>query len=163
MRSSGARQEERRGRVRRVQRGKGRGAKGAHRGDGFDLSLALTPSLTLLAETSYGKNLKIFLSRAGYYQDGNGGYRGQETLAGYLQIVYSAGILEFYAGYATELFDDPVPTTTLGDSDAAFAGITRTLGKGVSCGLELTRFTGDYEDMKKATAHQVTYALTYSF
>lgn len=132
-------------------------------GIGLDLNAALTPSLTLLAELSSGKNLKIFLSRAGYFKDAEGEYRGQETLAGFLQMIYTTGPVELYAGYAAEIIDDPVPTTTLGDSDAAYVGAVHTLGKGVSYGLELTRFTGDYEDMKKATAHQATFAFTYSF
>ena len=71
-----------------------------------------------------------------------------------MQILYTAGAVELYAGYATERFDDPVPASTLGDSDAAYAGVVHTLGKGVSYGLELTRFSGDYEGMKKATANQ---------
>ena len=132
-------------------------------GAGFDLSAALTPSLTLLAEVSSGKNLKIFLSRAGYYKDGNGAYRGQETTAGYLQLIYAYRTLELYAGYATERFNEPVPATTLGDSDAAFAGIVHKLGQGISYGLELTRFSGDYRDLPRAEANQATFSMTYSF
>jgi predicted porin len=132
-------------------------------GFGLDLSVALTPTFTLLAEASYGSNLKIFLSRAGTFKDTIGDYRAQDTLAGYLELIYAAGALDLYAGYAAELFDDPVPVNTLGDSDALFAGIVHRLGKGVSYGLELTRFTGDYEGQKKATANQATVSIAYTF
>ncbi len=132
-------------------------------GMGFDLSWAVSPSLTLLAELSTGKNLKIFLSRAGTRPLADGGIRGQKTVAGFLQVIYTVNRVELYAGYATERFDDPIPTRTLGDSDAVYGGTVHNLGRGVSYGLELTRFTGDYEGMNQAKAHQATFAFTYSF
>jgi predicted porin len=132
-------------------------------GIGADLTLPLTPSLTLLTEVSRGSNLKIFLGRSAYYKDAAGAYRDQESTAGWLELYYAGKALDLYAGYSAELFDDPVPAGTLGDSDALFAGIIHKLGKGVSYGLELTRFTGDYEGMDKAAAHQVTASVTYTF
>ena len=132
-------------------------------GAGFDFTMALTPALSLMGEAAHGRNLKIFLTRGSYLKTADGTYDTQSVTAGWMELVYSIKTLDLYAGYSKEHEPDVVSATALGDSDAAFAGIAHKLGKGVSYGLEITHFTGNYQGLKKARANQADFAVTYTF
>ena len=136
-------------------------------GAGLDFSFAITPVFTIMGEVATGKNLKIFLTRAGYFKKEGGAWEAQKVTAGWVEGVYSGAVLDVYAGYAEERYPDPVPAGTLPDSSAIFGGLIHKLGKGVTYGVEFTQFSGDYQlwpsGKTKAVANQVDLAICYTF
>jgi hypothetical protein len=134
------------------------------RGVGLDWNLALPHSFSLLGEFSKGQNMKIFLSRAGTYTDSHGRLRGMDGSSGWVEILHTGDVFDVYAGYSTErLKKEQVAPGALGDSDAVFLGVNRKLGRGVGCGWEFTRFTGDYKGLKRAAANELMFSMMYSF
>jgi hypothetical protein len=138
-------------------------------GIGLDFKLPFGSQFSLMGEVAQGTNLRTYLSRSGTFTKASGKREGQEAMDGWLQMVYSAEKVEFYLGYAATFFsdDDEVAAGALGDSDAAFIGPTHKLGKGVSYGVEFTRFAGDYKGAEGgfdgSTANQLLFSILYAF
>ncbi|OGF67378.1 MAG: hypothetical protein A2Y62_00425 [Candidatus Fischerbacteria bacterium RBG_13_37_8] len=126
------------------------------KGVSADFKFPFSGKFTIMGEVTYGQNLKVFLSRASI---------GQNVLGGWLELVYSSKKIDCYIGFAAELLtdDEHVAASELKDSNAVFFTLIHKLGKGVSYGIEFTRFSGDYKDLGSSSANQLNFAMQYSF
>ncbi|HNQ78677.1 MAG TPA: hypothetical protein PK747_10055 [Acidobacteriota bacterium] len=135
-------------------------------GISIDAKVPVTDNFFVLGEMTRGQNLKTFLSRSySYYDAVEQEYRGMDVTAGWLELLYSGSKVDCYLGYATERLTDEedIPDGGLEDDDAYFFGLVHKLGKGVSYGVEITKFIGDYKETEQSHATQVLFSMKYAF
>ena len=132
----------------------------------LDARIPVSEEFFVLGELTRGKNMKTFLSRSySYYDPVDEEYRGMDATAGWLEMLYSGSKVDCFLGYATEHLtdDDDIADGQLKDDEAYFFGIIHKLGKGVSYGVEITRFAGDYKELEESRSMQVLFSMKYVF
>lgn len=132
----------------------------------IDAKIPFNNNFMLMGEVTRGQNLKPFLSRSGTFYDAvDEKFRGMDATAGWLEFLYSGEKADCYLGYSTERLthEEGVADGSLEDDDAIFLGIVHKLGKGVSYGVEITKFSGDYKETENSHATQVLFSMKYAF
>jgi hypothetical protein len=135
-------------------------------GVSLDAKIPFAERFSLLGELTRGQNLKPFLSRSGFLYDAvDEKYRGMGTIAGWLEFLYSVEKFDFYVGYARENLTEEkyLADGALEDAGAAFIGLIHKLGRGVSYGVEVTRFNGTYKEAENSESTQVLLSAKYAF
>ncbi len=135
-------------------------------GVSIDAKIPVTERFSILGEITTGEDLKPFLSRAGYYYDAvEKRFGGMSTTAGWLEFLYSGEKVDFYLGYSRENLtdEDYIADGSLQNDDAAFIGLIHKLGRGVSYGIEITKFNGDYKEIIDTHSTQVLFSMKYAF
>ncbi len=123
-------------------------------GTSLDFMVPFGSALTVKGEVASGKNLKVFLSRAGQDQD---------VTSGWAELVYKNPGYTGWLGYATESVDsaDLAAATDLQDTTAILLGVSKKMGKNLSMGVEFTKFDSELRDGSSTNGDQVMFSVIH--